>query len=97
LTYNILHAISEHGEESTMLDLKGKKVRVSMLAWEIDNYKPHMYEAIIADVSGTMFLFTEMVTFPVRGNVPDTWLNTSSLLFNFIQVIEENGEIMMVS
>ena len=78
-------------------DLKGKKVRVSMLVWEINNYKPYLYEAIVAEVAGTMLLLTEMVTWPVRDKVPDTWVNSSSFLFNFVQEIEKDSDVTMVS
>lgn len=71
-------------------DLKGKKVRVSMSAWEINSYKPCLYEAVLVEVSGTMCLLKEMVTWSTKDKVPDTWVNSSSFLFNFVQEIGKN-------
>ena len=70
-----------------MNQLKGKCVRLSQSVWEDGKCRPMLYEATVSEISGTMILFTEMVTYPTELNVPDTWINTASHLFNFIQVL----------
>jgi hypothetical protein len=70
-----------------MDQLKGKRVRLSQSVWEDGKCRPMLYEATVSKVSGTMLLFTEMVTYPSLLNVPDTWINTASYLFNFMQVL----------
>ena len=71
-----------------LISLVGNRVKFALLNWENGKYIPAAYTATVQGVDGTMVLMGNQKSFPTGEAVKkDTWVNTASQLFIYIQPI----------
>jgi hypothetical protein len=68
-----------------MQNLLGKNVRVSVTVFGQSGPEPDCFTGKVEKIEGTMILFSNCKQFGEKLN--DTWHNTSSVFFNWIQVL----------
>ena len=68
-----------------MKNLLGKHVRFSVTAWGEKGPEANLFRGRVTQIEGTLIFIEEMESFGQQ--CPNTWHNTASMLFNWIQKI----------